>query len=87
MPVLLLAGGLAVGVLAELADLLGGDSQDVLFSGQAAVPTVVAEDSAWIVLLLLVAKALAMPSASAAASAEAPCSPRSFSALLWRRSG
>jgi Voltage gated chloride channel len=59
MPALLLGGGLAVGVLAELADLLGADSQDVLFSGQAAVPDLVAEDPTKIVLILLVAKALA----------------------------
>jgi hypothetical protein len=59
MPVLLLGGGLAVGVLAEVADLLGANSQDVLFSGQASVPALVAEDSAKIVLILLVFKALA----------------------------
>ena len=58
MPALLLAGGLAVGLLAQLADLLGGDSQDVLFSGQAAVPHIVAEDSAAIVLVVVAAKAL-----------------------------
>jgi Voltage gated chloride channel len=57
-PVLLLAGGLTVGVVAELADVLGAHADDVLFSGQASVPAVVAEDSAWIVLLLLAAKAL-----------------------------
>jgi chloride channel protein, CIC family len=56
---LLLAGGLAVGLLAELADLLGADSQDVLFSGQASVPDVVAEDSTKIILVLLLAKAVA----------------------------
>jgi H+/Cl- antiporter ClcA len=59
MPVLLLAGGLAVGVTAQVADMLGGDSHEVLFSGQAAVPDLVVEDSASIVLLLLVAKAVA----------------------------
>jgi H+/Cl- antiporter ClcA len=58
-PLLLLGGGLAVGVLAMLADILGADSQDVLFSGQSSVPAVVAEDSTKIVLVLLVAKALA----------------------------
>jgi H+/Cl- antiporter ClcA len=58
MPVLLLAGGLAVGILAQVADTLGGDSQEVLFSGQAAVPEILAEDSAAIVLLVMVAKAL-----------------------------
>jgi H+/Cl- antiporter ClcA len=58
MPVLLIAGGLAVGVVAELADVLGADSQDVLFSGQASVPALVTEGSTKIVLILLVAKAL-----------------------------
>jgi H+/Cl- antiporter ClcA len=58
-PALLLAGGLAVGVLAELADLLGADSQEVLFSGQASVPALLATDSTKIVLVLMVAKALA----------------------------
>jgi H+/Cl- antiporter ClcA len=56
---LLILGGLAVGLIAEVADLLGANSQDVLFSGQTSVPALVAQDSAWIVLLLLVAKGLA----------------------------
>jgi H+/Cl- antiporter ClcA len=59
MPLLLVLGGLAVGLLAQAAAWLGADSQDVLFSGQASVPAVVAEDSVSIVLILLVAKALA----------------------------
>ena len=59
MPTVLLAGGLAVGLLAQIADWLGADSQDVLFSGQTSVPALVAEDSTKIVLILLVAKALA----------------------------
>jgi H+/Cl- antiporter ClcA len=59
MPVLLLGGGLAVGVLAEVADLLGANSQDVLFSGQTSVPALVTEDSAKIVLVLLIFKGLA----------------------------
>jgi H+/Cl- antiporter ClcA len=59
LPVLLLAGGLAVGLLAQTADWLGADSQAVLFSGQAGVPTLLASDSTKIVLILLVAKALA----------------------------
>jgi H+/Cl- antiporter ClcA len=58
MPALLLLGGLAVGVLAEVADLLGADSQDVLFSGQASIPALVAESSTGVVLILLVAKSL-----------------------------
>jgi H+/Cl- antiporter ClcA len=59
MPLFLLGGGLAVGMLAEIADLLGADSQQVLFSGQASVPALVAEDSAKIVLVLLVFKGIA----------------------------
>ena len=55
----LVLGGLAVGALALLADALGADSQDVLFSGQDAVPALVAEDSARVVLVLVAAKALA----------------------------
>jgi H+/Cl- antiporter ClcA len=42
-----------------LSDSSGSDAEDVLFSGQASVPAVVAEDSAKIVVILLVAKALA----------------------------
>ena len=59
MPALLLAGGLAIGLLAYAADLLGADSQDVLFSGQAAIPALLAETSTFVVLVLLVAKAIA----------------------------
>jgi H+/Cl- antiporter ClcA len=58
MPALLLAGGLTTGLLAALADLLGANSQDVLFSGQASLPDLVEEDSAEIVLVLVAAKAL-----------------------------
>jgi H+/Cl- antiporter ClcA len=58
MPVLLLMGGLAVGVLAQLTAVLGDDPNDVLFSGQAAIPTLVGETSASVVLVLLTAKAL-----------------------------
>jgi H+/Cl- antiporter ClcA len=58
LPVLLLLGGLAVGLIAQVADWLGADSQDVLFSGQSGVPALAAADSTKIVLILLVAKAL-----------------------------
>ena len=58
LPVLLIGGGLAVGLIAQAADWLGADSQDVLFSGQSAIPAVAATTSAWILLLLLAAKAL-----------------------------
>ena len=59
MPVLLLGGGALVGLLAQFADVLGADSQDVLFSGQASIPNLLGQDSTRIVLILLVAKALA----------------------------
>jgi H+/Cl- antiporter ClcA len=59
LPALLLGGGLAVGLLAEVAGLLGADTQDVLFSGQAAEPDLVMATSAKIVLVLLAAKAIA----------------------------
>ncbi|MGH3036455.1 MAG: chloride channel protein [Gaiellaceae bacterium] len=55
----LLLGGLAVGLVALLADALGAESQDVLFSGQSSIPALVAETSTTVVLVLLVAKALA----------------------------
>src|SRR4051794_1563683 len=58
MTALLLAGGAATGLLAALADALGADPKDVLFSGQTALPHVVAEGSAGIVLVLLAAKGL-----------------------------
>jgi len=55
----LLAGGLAVGLIAILADALGANSQDVLFSGQHSISPLVAETSTGVVVLLLVAKAVA----------------------------
>jgi H+/Cl- antiporter ClcA len=57
LPTLLVGGGLAVGLLAQTADWLGANSQDVLFSGQAGVPSLAAADSTKIVLVVLVAKA------------------------------
>jgi H+/Cl- antiporter ClcA len=59
IPVFLLAGGFAVGLVALTADGLGADSQDVLFSGQASIPALLAETSTAVVLVLLVAKAIA----------------------------
>ena len=59
MPALLLVGALAIGALALLADALGASSQDVLFSGQVSIPSLLAEESARIVLVLIAAKALA----------------------------
>jgi H+/Cl- antiporter ClcA len=59
MELLLVAGAAATGLLALAARALGANTQDVLFSGQAAVPALVAQQSLTIVLVLLVAKALA----------------------------
>lgn len=56
---LLLAGGLAVGVVALVADNLGADALDVLFSGQASIPALLAETSTSVLVVLLVAKAIA----------------------------
>jgi H+/Cl- antiporter ClcA len=56
---LVILGGLLVGLIAQTAAWLGADSQNVLFSGQTAVPAVLAETSAKILIILLVAKALA----------------------------
>jgi H+/Cl- antiporter ClcA len=58
MPWLLLGGGLAVGLLALTARGLGANSQDVLFSGQSAIPELVGVTSMKILLVLLVAKGL-----------------------------
>jgi H+/Cl- antiporter ClcA len=55
----LLAGGLLVGLIALGAEALGADSHDVLFSGQAAIPDLLAESSVSVLLVLLLAKALA----------------------------
>jgi H+/Cl- antiporter ClcA len=59
MPVLLLAGGVAVGVLALVGQALGADSQDILFSGQASLGVAVDATSVSLLLVLLVAKGLA----------------------------
>jgi len=58
LPALLLGGGLAVGLLAELGGQLGADPLDILFSGQASL-NAVTSSSTKIVLVLLVAKLLA----------------------------
>src|SRR5262249_13400375 len=58
LPLLLVGGGLAVGLIAQVADWLGADSPDGLSSGQTGVPALAAADSTKIVLILLVAKAL-----------------------------
>jgi H+/Cl- antiporter ClcA len=58
LPVLLVGGGLAVGLIAQIAGWLGADTQDVLFSGQSAIPALAATDSTKIVLILLAGKAI-----------------------------
>lgn len=58
-PLLLVGGGLVVGLLALGADLIGAESQDVLFSGQVAIPDIVAETSAATIVILFLAKGLA----------------------------
>jgi H+/Cl- antiporter ClcA len=58
LPALLLTGGLAVGLIAQVADWLGADSQDVLFSGEAGVHVLAATGSTEILAILLVGKAL-----------------------------
>lgn len=55
--ILLLGGGLAVGLLAQIAGWLGADPQNVLFSGQSSVPALAAQRSSALVLVLLLAKA------------------------------
>jgi H+/Cl- antiporter ClcA len=55
----LLIGGLAVGLLAQLATVVGVASEDVLFSGQASIPAVVSESSLIALIVLVVAKAMA----------------------------
>lgn len=59
LPALLLGGGLAVGLLAELGGRLGADPMDILFSGQASLNAVTSAGSTKIVLILLVGKLLA----------------------------
>jgi len=58
LPVLLVGGGLAVGLVAQIGGWLGANPQDILFSGQSGVPDLAAADSTKIVVILLVGKAL-----------------------------
>jgi chloride channel protein, CIC family len=59
LPILLVGGGLVTGLIALLAGALGANPQDVLFSGEASVPALVAQQSVVIVLILLIGKGLA----------------------------
>jgi H+/Cl- antiporter ClcA len=78
MSAFLVAGGLAVGLIALLADGLGADSQDVLFSGQASIPALVAEGSTGVIVVLLVAKALAYAVSLACGFRGGPIFPAAF---------
>lgn len=55
----LLAGGFAVGLLAQTATVFGVAPKDVLFSGQASIPALVSEPSVIALVVLVVAKAAA----------------------------
>ncbi len=57
LPMLLL-GGLSVGAIALVATWLNTTDDEILFSGQSAVPEVVAEGSVGVLLVILVAKSL-----------------------------
>ena len=59
MPVVLIGGGIGVGAIAAVCQLLGANPNDVLFSGQSALPDLVSASSVGLVVLLLVAKVLA----------------------------
>jgi H+/Cl- antiporter ClcA len=54
----LVVGGLAVGLLAVAVTAVGGASSDVLFSGQTALPALLAQTSGWLVLAIGAAKAI-----------------------------
>jgi H+/Cl- antiporter ClcA len=55
----LLAGGLAIGLITLAAQALGADHDEVLFSGQSAIPQELATNSASVLVVILLAKALA----------------------------
>ena len=57
LPMLLL-GGFAVGAIALVATWVDTSDDEILFSGQSAVPEVVAEGSVGVLLVILVAKSL-----------------------------
>ena len=55
---ILVLGGLGVGVSALAVQLFGSDPQEVLFSGQSAVPSLLSEGSVGVLVAVLVAKAV-----------------------------
>jgi H+/Cl- antiporter ClcA len=74
---LLATGALAIGLITLLADALGADSQDVLFSGQSSTAVLVAS-SAGIIIVLLVAKGLAYAVSMASGFRGGPIFPAVF---------
>ena len=83
MPAMLLLGGLAVGLLAQIAQWLGANSQDVLFSGQSGIPDLIAQTSTKIVLILLVAKGVGYAISLGCGFRACRCSRPYFWALRW----
>jgi H+/Cl- antiporter ClcA len=75
---LLLAGGLAVGLLALVVDAFGANPQEVLFSGQNSIPEIVSEGSAGVVAAVLVAKLLAYAASLGAGFRGGPIFPAVF---------
>ena len=53
------AGGLAIGVMAAVIQAAGGNYEDILFSGQTSIPTLLAASGAWGLVAVLLVKALA----------------------------
>jgi H+/Cl- antiporter ClcA len=53
------AGGLALGVIAASVQALGGNYADVLFSGQTSIPTLLSTGTEWGLVAVVLAKALA----------------------------
>lgn len=54
----LLGGGLVVGLAAQTVEWLGADSQEVLFSGQSAIPELLAETSIGVFVAVIAAKSV-----------------------------
>ncbi|MQA74645.1 MAG: chloride channel protein [Solirubrobacterales bacterium] len=54
----LVGGALAIGLVALIAEGLGAQSKDVLFSGQETVPEIVAEGSVGVILVIVIGKAI-----------------------------
>jgi len=55
----IIAGGAVTGLLALVAEAFGAASEDVLFSGQSALPDLLTMDSAGLLLVLILAKGIA----------------------------